>query len=425
MGLFGFSTNESVSWRINAACSHRRGRHLLVRRLLAELTADADDPVGRVIELARRHLGMDVVYVAEFRGGKQVHRALGGDAQSFDLILGDGPDLATTYCNLMTRGEIPNVINDSQLDPRVRDLATTVENGVGSYIGVPLVLPDGDIYGSFCCLNHGPTDELGDRDVKFMQMLAELLVDHLAAERTLESDRDQVQAIIDSTSFLTALQPIVRISDRRCIGFEALSRFSSGAAPDAVFAAAERTGLGVDLEVATAARAIEVLPMLGDNHYLSLNASPALILTQARSASAADLPWHRIVGELTEREDVDDYSLLRRQLEPLRDLGMRVAIDDAGAGYASLHHIAQLHPDVIKIDRTLIDGVAEDPARRSIVTGFCALARDLDASLVAEGVERETDLAVLADLGVDAAQGYLLGRPTTDHPTLLAQHAFN
>jgi EAL domain-containing protein (putative c-di-GMP-specific phosphodiesterase class I) len=251
-----------------------------------------------------------------------------------------------------------------------------------------------------------------------MQMLAELLVDHLAAERTLESDRDAVREIIDATSFVTALQPIVRISDRRCIGYEALSRFSNGVAPDAVFAAAERAGLGVELEIATAARAIEVLPMLGDDQYLSLNASPALILNRALSASGADLPWHRIVGELTEREDVDDYSLLRRQLQPLRDLGMRVAIDDAGAGYASLHHIAQMHPDVIKIDRSLIDGVAGDPARRSIVTGFCALASDLDATLVAEGVERDVDLAVLADLGVDAAQGFLLGRPTTDHATL-------
>lgn len=394
-----------------------------MKRLLADLAGAADDPIGRIIELARRHLGMDVVYVAEFRGGKQVHRALDGDAQSFGLVVGDGPELATTYCNLMTRGEIPNLIGDSRGDARVRDLATTAESDIGAYIGVPLVLPDGEIYGSFCCLNHDKAEELSERDVKFMQMLADLLVDHLASERNLEADRTELRGIIDSASFVTALQPIVRINDRRCVGFEALTRFDSGVAPDAVFASAERTGLGVDLEVATAARAIEVLPSLDDGQYLSLNASPALILTQASSASAADLPWHRIVGELTEREDVDDYARLRLQLQPLRDLGMRFAIDDAGAGYASLHHIAQLHPDVIKIDRSLIDGVSGDPARRSIVTGFCALAHDLDATLVAEGVERETDLAVLADLGVEAAQGYLLGRPTTDHAALLREYA--
>jgi EAL domain-containing protein (putative c-di-GMP-specific phosphodiesterase class I) len=389
-----------------------------VRRLLADLT-DSDDPIGRIIELARRHLQMDVVYVAEFSGGKQVQRALAGDAESFGLAVGEGPDLATTYCNLMTTGAIPNIIPDSSRDERVRDLATTTDSRIGAYIGVPLVLPDGDVYGSFCCLNHTATDALSERDVQFMQMLAELLVDHIAVERDLAAERAEIRDIIDGATFATALQPIVRLSDRCCIGYEALTRFHTGATPDVVFAAAERTGLGVDLEIATAALAIEVLPMLNDRQYLSLNASPALILSQAESASESGLPWHRIVGELTEREDVEDYAQLSRQLQPLRDLGMRIAIDDAGAGYASLHHIAQLHPDVIKIDRSLIAGVAEDPARRSIVTGFCALALDLDATLVAEGVELDRDLDVLRDLGVHAAQGYLLGRPTTDHAALL------
>jgi EAL domain-containing protein (putative c-di-GMP-specific phosphodiesterase class I) len=393
-----------------------------VKRLLTDL-AGTDDPIGRIIDLARRHLEMDVVYVSEFTGGKQVHRALAGDAESFGFTVGDGPDFATTYCNLMTSGVIPHLVADCNDNEHLRNLPATSERRIGTYIGVPLILPNGETYGSFCCLSHEATSVLGERDVKFMQMLAELVVEHVAIDRDIAAKGEEIRRIIDGAMFATALQPIVRISDRRCVGYEALTRFTTGTPPDVVFASAERSGIGVDLEVATAGRAIEVLPLLDERQYLSINASPALILTQAQSASEAALPWNRIVGELTEREDVEDYAELSRQLQPLRDLGMRFAIDDAGSGYASLHHIAQLHPDVIKIDRSLVAGVGDDPARRSIITGFCALAHDLDATLVAEGVESQRDLDVLGDLGVDAAQGYLLGRPTTDHATLLHQHA--
>lgn len=93
---------------------------------------------------------------------------------------------------------------------------------------------------------------------------------------------------------------------------------------------------------------------------------------------------------------------------------LRIAIDDAGAGFASLHHIVELEPDIIKIDRSLVDGISSSKALRSIVTGFVLLALDSDATLVAEGVETANDLHVLAALGVDAAQGYLLARPSTD-----------
>ncbi|MBV9097050.1 MAG: EAL domain-containing protein [Frankiaceae bacterium] len=388
-----------------------------MKRLLADLAAGTGDPIARIIELARRHLQMDVVFVAEFSDGKRVTRAIGGDAESFALTVGDGPSLATTYCNLLAAGAVATVVTDARTDARVSALPT--DGDVGAYIGVPLVLPDGEIYGSFCCLSHDTSETLSDRDVKFMQMLADLMVDHIAANRVLASEHDEIRQIIDGGQFVTALQPIVRISDGRWLGFEALSRFTTGARPDVVFAAAERAGLGVELEVATAAGAVELLPLLGERQYLSINASPGLILGQAAGAVDIDLPWHRVVSEVTEREDVEDYAELSRQLQPLRDLGMRIAIDDAGAGYASLHHIAQLHPDIIKIDRSLVAGVADDAARRSIITGFCALARDLDATLVAEGVERQVDLDVLARLGVDAAQGYLLAKPTTDLGALL------
>jgi len=101
-------------------------------------------------------------------------------------------------------------------------------------------------------------------------------------------------------------------------------------------------------------------------------------------------------------------------LAPARERGVRLAVDDTGAGYASLNHVLQLRPDIIKIDRSLITGLSSDPARRSLVTALVLLALDLGASVTAEGVETPQELETLASLGVDDAQGYLLARPTTN-----------
>lgn len=106
------------------------------------------------------------------------------------------------------------------------------------------------------------------------------------------------------------------------------------------------------------------------------------------------------------------YAKLKERLRRRRELGLRLAIDDAGAGYASLKHVVELEPDMIKIDRSLIHGSATDRARRSAISAFVALAADTGAIVIAEGVELPDDLAAVRDLGVDAAQGYLLGRPT-------------
>ena len=108
------------------------------------------------------------------------------------------------------------------------------------------------------------------------------------------------------------------------------------------------------------------------------------------------------------------YADLRDELEQLRDCGLRLAVDDAGAGYASLRHVIELRPDIVKIDRSLIHGVADDFARQVAVSAFVSVARDLEATVVAEGVELGADRDALRELGVQAAQGFLLGRPSTD-----------
>ncbi|HET9517965.1 MAG TPA: EAL domain-containing protein, partial [Actinoplanes sp.] len=128
----------------------------------------------------------------------------------------------------------------------------------------------------------------------------------------------------------------------------------------------------------------------------------------------ADVPLERIVIEITEHARVGSYADLQAVLTPLRERGVRIAVDDTGAGYSSLTHVLQLRPSVIKIDRSLITDIANDAARRSLVTALVLLALDLGASVTGEGIETASELQTLGVLGVDAGQGYLLARPSTE-----------
>jgi EAL domain-containing protein (putative c-di-GMP-specific phosphodiesterase class I) len=241
------------------------------------------------------------------------------------------------------------------------------------------------------------------------------------AERGREDLRLAIADLIESEGFDIAYQPVIELSGDRCVGLEALARFPEPfGPPDETFAAAEKVGIGVELERAAMRQACEILPRLAPGQFLSLNASPAALLALARGAvHVEDVPWARIVVEVTEHSAIEAYAALQQELTPLRQLGLRLAVDDVGAGYASLRHVLELRPDFIKLDRWLIVGVAEDGGRRAAVSAFVALAGELGSTVIAEGVERREDLEALRELGLDAAQGYLLGGPASDHEAVL------
>jgi EAL domain-containing protein (putative c-di-GMP-specific phosphodiesterase class I) len=375
----------------------------------------------RILQLARRHLHMDLAFLAQFTDGEQVYRGLAGDAATFGCRVDDRVPLSETYCRLMTSGEIPNAIPDTAAEPAVRDLRVTVQAGIGSYVGVPVHLPDGSLYGSLCTVSHTsqPVDE---KDARFLAMLAELLASDVQADKERSLERARIQRLIDGERLDIALQPIVGLRSGSIVGAEALSRFPGGwGTPDVVFGAAHRVGVGLELERLAAQRAVETLPLLSPGTYLAINLAPTVAIELARrSLELPDLPVDRLVIEITEHAAVENYANLRDSLKSARERGLRLAIDDAGAGYASLQHVVELVPDVIKADRSLIDGVAEDQARQSVVRAFVTVAADLEAVVVAEGVERAADLETVRRLGVDAAQGFLFARPSTDRATVQA-----
>jgi PAS domain S-box-containing protein len=240
-----------------------------------------------------------------------------------------------------------------------------------------------------------------------------LVPESVTAERARAGTRARVQAVLADEALRIALQPIRCLQTNRVVGHEALARFAD-ADPDAMFTQAEAVGLGLELELLAVRQALPLLETLPPDQHLSVNASPDLILDGRLPALLAALPGplDRLVLEVTERLQVNGYEELHAALAPLRSRGMRLAVDDTGAGYASFSHVLRLQPDIIKLDRSLISAIDVDAAQRSLVIAVALLALDLRATLTAEGVETATQLQVLVDLGIDHGQGWHLGRPT-------------
>lgn len=372
--------------------------------------------LDRAVKLAYRHLGLDVAYIAELSGGRQFYRAVAGDAESFNIALDDGPPVESTYCHRLVTGEIPNVIQDTSAAAGVAGLPITQQARIGAYIGVPLWLYDDSLYGTFCCLSHAADPTLDGRELRFMSMLGELIVDDLNEERRIQLLRADIEQLIETKNVDVAYQPIIDLRTDECLGLEALARFPSPFPnPEETFAASADVGLSLELERLLVSEAWDVVDRIGAGQFLAINLTPPALLEFARRANQRDeLPLGQLVVEVTEHAAVDSYTELREQVEPVRARGLRLAVDDAGAGYASLRHVLELRPDFVKLDRSLCDGVADDHARRVAVRGLLLLARDLGATVIAEGIEQPRDLTTIRELGIDAAQGYLLAKPTTD-----------
>lgn len=231
-----------------------------------------------------------------------------------------------------------------------------------------------------------------------------------APDELLPAPAAVVEGLLRPDGIQAYRQPVVRVSDSAVVGHEVLSRATQFPAmsPADWLAAADDLGLRAEVELAC----LEAAAALGeppDRALLFVNVSPDVLVGEEFSQVAARLPRHVI--EVTEHHAVEGYEPLREALSRLRGSGSLVAVDDVGAGYASMAHVLQLNPSFIKIDRSLVQGIDNDPGRRALVEALQAFAAAVGALTIAEGVETEDELRALRDIGVDLAQGYLLARP--------------
>ena len=238
---------------------------------------------------------------------------------------------------------------------------------------------------------------------------------------------EQRQEILDllerHDALQMAFQPILDLGTGHVAGYEALARFASPQTrpPNAWFAQAHRCGLGYELEARAVAAALAA-PDRPAGTYLTVNLSPSAL---ASTAVQAVLPesLSGLVIELTENELLSDAPGLDAAIADVRQRGGRIAIDDAGAGYAGLKHVMRLAPDLIKLDRSLIAGVEHDSGRASLISSFVRYGFESGATVCAEGIETLGDLERLADLDVGFGQGYAIGRPAPEWPVADADAA--
>ena len=231
----------------------------------------------------------------------------------------------------------------------------------------------------------------------------------------LQVQRDRVVCTVEQRALRTVFQPIVDLRTGALVGAEALSRFTLAPemTPDRWFAVAAEVGLGTELELLAVETALAAAQGLPPHLYLSVNLSPTTLRSGRLPGLLAASGWppERLVVEITEHTRVEDYGSLEGCLAELRAPGFRLAVDDAGAGYASFRHILGLRPEYIKLDRALVDGIDTDPARRALVSAVVTFGDEVGASVIAEGIETSGELQSARRLGVAAGQGYLLGRP--------------
>lgn len=373
--------------------------------------------IRNLLEAARRHLGMDLTFLGEFVDGREIYRMVVGDGGSFGLVEGGALPLADTYCQAMIEGRIERVVPDSAANPAVAELTVTATGQIGRYVGVPVHLPNGQLYGALCGVGHNADQTLGPRDAHLLEFLAELVSDELGREEEA-SKRQQhlmstVTPLLDGAGLTMVFQPIVKLSRGTTAGFEALARFSAEPVrgPDMWFADAAEAGLGVALELTALSTALRALDRLPVKTYLSINASAETACSPGFATTLAQVDLRRIMLEITEHAAVANYVALNDALRPLRSRGMRLAVDDAGAGVASLHHVLELNPELIKMDISLTRGIDASPARAALATALVSFGAATGASILAEGIETTAELDALHQLGVGYGQGYLLGRP--------------
>lgn len=375
------------------------------------------DIVDSALETVRRHLGMEIAYLSEFVGNDTVFRAVSAPGREDLFKPGAARSLDEVYCRQIIAGEMPGLIRDTGENPIAQLYDITHAVPVGSHVSVPVRRADGTVYGMFCCLSTRPTPDLTDRDLGVMELFASITAREVDTGLYHRARRDLIvsrtRAAIDGTAFDLHLQPICDLQTRAAVGFEALTRFQGPfqRTPDIWFAEAAEVGLGTELECAVLRVVVRAIDRLPAGLYLSVNASPATVASGAFAQAIAGAEAHRLVLQVTEQSMVKDHDTMAFAVDGLREAGLRIAVDDAGAGYAGLQQILRLRPDIIKLDMSLTRDIDRDAARASLAGALTVFAEKTQAMIVAEGIEREEELAVLRGLGVPLGQGWLLGRP--------------
>lgn len=379
--------------------------------------ATANASLDAFLRAARKHFGMDVAFIGEFTMGRRVFSHVNTDEADGAVVVGGGDELEESYCQRVIDGRLPELIIDPKDFPAAMELQVTTALPVGSHLSVPIRLRNGEIFGTFCCFSHTVNPALGAGDVDKMQVFAHMVSEELEVilrnRLRLGEKTARIREVLDNRSLQIFYQPIFRLWQNEIVGFECLSRFPAPPPlrPDVWFAEAEEVGLGEALELSAIELGLRALQVMPDGVDMRINASPSLVMSGALGVALKTYDPRRIVLEVTEHEPVNDYEAFMAMLNPLRQAGIRLAVDDAGAGHATLRHILKLQPDIIKLDISLIRDIDRDRYKSALAAALIRFALETEAEIVAEGIESLAEFNQLRALGAQGGQGNFLGRP--------------
>lgn len=231
----------------------------------------------------------------------------------------------------------------------------------------------------------------------------------------------QLERIIQSRAIKTLYQPIVRLSDQSVVGYEALSRGPAGTpyeSPEFLFEISYTAELTYELDHLCQQSALQLSAGSLDGAALFINASPLSFLSKkfscrrfSRAVADAGFAPQQIVIELTERSGIRDFPAFGKVMREVKEAGFRLAIDDVGTGYSSLQTISETQPEYLKIDMSMIKGIHRSPIKQQIVRSLASLGRETGIAVIAEGVEHRDELAELAKIDIELAQGHYFAHP--------------
>ncbi|KAA0545360.1 EAL domain-containing protein [Bacillus sp. BGMRC 2118] len=231
----------------------------------------------------------------------------------------------------------------------------------------------------------------------------------------------EMTRIINNKDLQLLAQPIIDVSTKQIKAWEILSRGPKGTtmeSPLQLFSIARQTNLLFELEVIVLEKAFQQITKTGTNHLIFINFTPITLgskeFIKATSELLSKYPSvdpYKIIIEITERDSIEGYKYFSDNIKALRTMGFRIAVDDTGAGYASLHTISEVLPDIIKIDRSVIQDIDTNSVKESMLKGLLLIAKETGSIVVAEGIEKEGEATVLSRNNVDLAQGYFYAKP--------------
>jgi EAL domain-containing protein (putative c-di-GMP-specific phosphodiesterase class I)/CheY-like chemotaxis protein len=436
--ILGFArkTDRPLSIREIRSCSSQDIEEVTMVRLAA-VRRDADErpslvalaSVGDMVDAPPRILIADddpfmresLVEILEAAPLQANVVAAADAAQAVRLARSVGPDVAILDTRMPRGGGTRAAAGIRRVAPECRILALSIHHDRQDVLRMIEAGATGYL------TKGGPTPAIVDavnRMLRGESVLSNDLAGHVvdgyseirARERRSERRRAaqvaRIQRVIEGGSLSMVLQPIVELESRTPVGMEALARFlvEPHRRPDVWFAEARALGIGDELELEAVRLALECLPFIPDGAYLSVNISADALSSPALGELLESAEPDRVVLEITEHEAVADYTDILTSIASLRRLGLRIAVDDVGAGFASLRHLLRVSPDLLKLDVSLCRHVNTAPGR-ALVHGLLSFAEHSGATVVAEGIETEEELDGVRSLGVGLGQGYLLGRP--------------